>query len=149
MRQWGVTRKIGIRAGEFNYPTDVAFGPDGTLYVADGYNDRVQAFDRDGSLSLKWGGPFAMNIFGPFNGWFATVTSVAVDENGNVFVADFYNHRIQKFSPDGTFLTRFGAKGRAQGQFDHAIAVAVAGDGTVFAVDFGNNRIEKWQPATP
>jgi len=145
VRQWGATGKMGIWAGEFNYPTDVALGSEGTLYVADGYNDRIQEFDRDGTFLRKWGGPFAMNIFGPFNGWFATVTSVAVDQKGNVFAADFYNHRIQKFSPDGKFLTSLGAKGNAQGQFDHAIAVAVAGDGTVFAVDFGNNRIEKWQ----
>lgn len=90
-----------------------------------------------------------MNIFGPFNGWFATVTSVAVDRKGNAFAADFYNHRIQKFSPDGTFLTSFGTKGNAQGQFDHAIAVAVVADGAVFSVDFGNNRIEKWRPTAP
>ena len=145
VRQWGTTGRIGIRAGEFNYPTDVALGSDGTFYVADGYNDRIQAFGADGTFLRKWGGPFAMNIFGHFNGWFATVTGVAVDQKGNVFAADFYNHRIQKFRADGTFLTSFGSKGSGPGQFDHAIAVAVAGDGTVFTVDFGNHRIEKWQ----
>lgn len=86
-----------------------------------------------------------MNVFGPFNGWFATVTRVTLDQSGNVFVADFYNHRVQKFTADGEFLTRFGAKGQGPGQFNHAIAVAVADDGTVFAVDFGNNRVAKWQ----
>ena len=66
----------GFWAGEFNYPTDVALGPEGTLYVADGFNDRIQVFGADGRFLRKWGGPFAMNISGPFNGWFATVTSV-------------------------------------------------------------------------
>ena len=75
-----------------------------------------------------------------------TVTSVAIDKAGHVFVADFYNHRIQKFAADGTFLTAFGIRGSGPGQFNHAIAMAVADDGTVFAVDFGNNRVEKWQP---
>ncbi|MFZ3204584.1 MAG: 6-bladed beta-propeller, partial [Pseudomonas sp.] len=149
VRQWGTTGKIGIRGGEFNYPTDVAFGPNGTLYTADGYNDRIQAFRPDGTLQGKWGGPFAMNIFGPFNGWFATVTSVTVDRQGNVFAADFYNHRIQKFSPEGRFLTDFGGKGSGPGQFNHAIAVVAAGDGTIFAVDFANNRIEKWIQKQP
>jgi sugar lactone lactonase YvrE len=145
VRQWGTTGKTGIRGGEFNYPTDAAFGPDGILYAADGYNDRIQAFGPNGTLLRKWGGPFAMNIFGPFNGWFATVTGVSVDQKGNVFAADFYNHRIQKFSPGGRFLTSFGTKGSGPGQFNHAITAAVADDGTVFAADFGNNRIEKWR----
>lgn len=149
VRQWGTTGKIGIWNGQFDYPTDVASGPDGTLYVADGYNNRMQQFNRDGPFLRKWGGPFGIHLFGPFNGWFTTVTSVAIDRQGNVFVADFYNHRIQKFSSDGAFLTRFGTKGNGPGQFDHAIAVAVASDGTVFAADLGNNRIEKWRPAKP
>ena len=85
-----------------------------------------------------------MNIFGPFNGWFMTATSLAVDYGGNVFVADFYNNRIQKFAPDGTFLTSFGKKGSGSGQFMHAMAVAVSSDGTVFAADLLNHRVSKW-----
>lgn len=87
-----------------------------------------------------------MNIFGPFNGWFATVTSIAVDKEGNVFVADFYNHRIQKFTSDGTFLAAFGKEGTGPGEFQYPLAVTVADDGTVFVTDFGNNRVQKWQP---
>ncbi len=143
--QLGTTGQIGIWAGVFNYPTDVALGPDGTLYVADGYNDRIQSFSSDGRFLHKWGGPFAMNISGPFNGWFATVTSIAVDRKGNVFVVDFYNHRVQKFAPDGTFLTAFGKKGTGPGEFQHPLAVTVADDGTIFVTDFDNNRVQKWQ----
>ena len=146
MRQLGKTGAIGIWSGEFNYPTDVAIAPNGTLYVADGYNDRVQAFFPDGQFSHKWGGPFGLNIFGPFNGWFAVVTSVAVDNDGNVFAADFYNHRIQKFAPDGSFLASFGAEGSGPGQFNYPIAMAIAPDGNVFVADHGNNRIQKWRP---
>ncbi len=146
LRQWGTTGETGIGAGEFIYPTDVARSADGTLYVADGYADRIQAFSGDGRFLFKWGGPFAMNIFGPFNGWFTTVTGVAVDKHGNVFVADFYNNRIQKFAADGTFLTAFGERGSGRGQFNHPIAVAVAADGTVFVADYGNNLVHKWRP---
>ncbi|MEW5707514.1 MAG: NHL repeat-containing protein [Pseudomonadota bacterium] len=145
VRQWGTTAKPGIRPGEFTYPTDVALAPDGALFVADGYADRVQAFAPDGRFLRKWGGPFAMNIHGPFNGWFATLTGVAIGPDG-VFVADFYNDRVQKFALDGTFLTAFGERGRGPGQFRHAIAVAAAEDGTVFVVDFLNSRIQKWRP---
>lgn len=144
--QIGETGTSGFWAGEFNYPTDVAIAPDGTLFVADGYNDRVQVFDTGGNFSHKWGGPFAINIFGPFNGWFATVTNIAIDDQGNVFVADFYNHRIQKFTPNGTFLTAFGAEGSGPGEFFFPIALDVMPDGSLYVVDFGNNRIQKWLP---
>jgi len=145
VRQWGTTGEIGNGAGEFNYPTDVALAGDGHLFVADGYGDRVQVFGPDGTFSHKWGGPFAMNIFGPFNGWFATVTSIALGPEGNIFVADFYNDRVQKFAPDGTFLTAFGETGTGPGEIRHAMAVAVAEDGSVFMADFLNNRIQKWR----
>ena len=148
VRQWG--RPEGPAKGSgggpvsFNYPTDVALAADGRLFVADGYNDRVLAFNADGSFSHKWGGPFAANIYGPFNGWFATVTGIAIGPKGNVLVADFYNHRVQKFAPDGTFLTSFGRRGKGRGALRYPIAVAVASDGNVFVADYGNNRITKW-----
>lgn len=69
------------------------------LYVADGYNDRIQAFAPDGRLLRKWGGHFAVGISGPFNGWFRVATSVATDPKGNIIVADFYNNRVQKWWP--------------------------------------------------
>ena len=87
-----------------------------------------------------------MNIFGPFQGWFAVTTAVAIGPQGNIFVADFYNDRVQKFTPDGTFLTAFGSTGEGPGQFGHAMSVAVADDGSVFVTDFKNNRIQKWRP---
>jgi len=146
VRQWGTTGEIGNGAGKFNYPTDVVLAGDGHLFVADGYGDRVQVFRPDGTFSHKWGGPFAMNIFGPFNGWFTTVTSIAIGPEGNVFVADFYNDRVQKFAPDGTFLAAFGESGSGPGEIRHAMAVAVAEDGSVFVSNFVNNRIQKWQP---
>ena len=146
IRQWGTTGTVGIGAGQFNYPTDVVLGPDGKIHVADGYNDRIQTFAADGGFLGKWGGPLAMNIWGPFRGWFATVTALAVDKAGNVFAADFYNNRIQKFSLAGTFLTAFGEQGSGPGQMSHVTAVAVAGDGTVYATDFGNNRVTIWRP---
>ncbi|HFD13563.1 MAG TPA: 6-bladed beta-propeller [Crenotrichaceae bacterium] len=144
IEQWGQTGKTGIWAGEFNYPTDVALDANDNLYVADGFNDRIQVFSKTGILR-KWGGPFAMNIFGPFNGWFATVTSISIDSSNNLFVADFYNHRIQKFNEDGSFLTSFGTQGEKDGQFQHTMAVATADDGTVYVTDLGKQRIQTWR----
>jgi DNA-binding beta-propeller fold protein YncE len=121
-------------------------GADSAVYVADGYGDRIQVFASGSGLLRKWGGPFAIDIFGPFNGWFAVATSIAIGPDGSIFVADFYNDRVQKFAPDGSFLSVFGEAGDGPGQFGHAMAVAVADDGSVFVADFLNNRIQKWRP---
>ena len=62
------------------------------------------------------------------------------------YVADFYNHRVHKFSPNGAFLTTFGDKGEGPGRLTYAMGVAMAADGSVFVTDFGNHRITKWRP---
>ncbi len=144
INQIGITSKSGRSAGLFGYPTDIAISSDGILYVADGYNDRIQVFSSQGKFLNKWGGPFAFNISGPFNGWFAVVTSLALDSHDNVFAVDFYNHRVQKFDKSGTFLSAFGVKGFKDGQFMYPFGVAIAKDGSVFITDFGNNRVQKW-----
>lgn len=143
LKNWAGT---GVSAGSFSYPTDVANAPDGGFYVADGYNDRIQQFGPDGAFVRKWGGPFGMNIFGPFKGWFTTVNSVAVGPRGKVFAADFYNDRIQKFDAEGDYLTAF-APDNVGGPGHTETAVAVDADGTVFSANFKGNRVEKWRPA--
>jgi len=70
---------------------------------------------------------------------------VAVGADGTIYIADFYNHRVQKFAPDGTFLTSFGTRGSGTAQFEYPIAVAIAPDGDVFVADFGNHRVQRWR----
>lgn len=138
----------GIRGGRFNYPTGVGLLPNGNLLVADTYNDRIQLFEPGGKFVSKWGGPFAINIPGSFNGWFKNAAAVSVNQNGQVFVADFYNHRIQKFTAEGKFLNVFGESGSQPGQFKHPTDMAVDADGNVYVVDFGNDRIQKFAPGS-
>ncbi len=141
IRQFG---NKGDAPGELGRPMSLSIA-NNELYVADYFNDRIQVFDAQGRFVRKWGGPLGMNIFGPFNGWFATVTSIIVGKQGNILVADFYNNRVQKFSAEGKFLSSFGEKGTGDGQFQKAIAVAEGADGSVFVADFLNNRIQKWK----
>ncbi len=137
-------QRNGLQAGFFNYPTDVALLADEQLIVADAYNDRIQVFSSDGSFIHKWGGPFAIDIRGGFKGWFKTATAVTVGPHGNIFVADFYNHRVQKFTPDGTFLVAIGSRGQGPGQLEYPTDVALDEKGNLYVVDFGNNRIQKF-----
>jgi len=148
VRQWGTTGDKGhVLAGRFNYPTDVAVAADGTLFVADGFNDRVQAFGPDGGFLRKWGGPFAVNIAGGAFGWFRIPASIALDPAGEtVFVADQENNRVQKFTRTGQFLTAFGTPREAPGYT--VSAVAVAADGTLYTTNLIDNQVEIWTPGT-
>ena len=57
-------------------------------------------------------------------------------------MADFFNHRVQKFTADGRFLVAFGEPGTAPGQLDRPSDAVVDDDGRVYVVDFGNDRIQ-------
>lgn len=146
VRQWGETGEPGRFGGRFIYPTDVVRAADGTLYVADGYAHRIRVIGPDGRLQNSWGGPFGIGIFAPFRGWFAVTSSVSMAPDGQLFVTDFYNHRVQKFAADGTFLTAFGEEGDGPGRFRHAMSSAAAADGTLYATDLANNRVQRWRP---
>jgi hypothetical protein len=94
----------GVPGSGLNRPSDVAWDRAGNIYIADGMgtNNRVAKFDKDGRFLAHWGstgsGP------GQFNG----VKAIAVDAQGNVYVADIGNKRIQVFDGAGTFKSEFG-----------------------------------------
>jgi DNA-binding beta-propeller fold protein YncE len=82
----------------FYQPTDVTWGPDGSIYVSDGYgNSRVAKFDKNGNLVKHWG----ERGTGP--GEFNTPHSIVIDQNNTLYVADRANNRIQLFDTDGGF----------------------------------------------
>ena len=88
--------------GRFRQVTDVAFGPDGSTYISDGYiNSRVAKVDKDGNWIKSWGDR------GTKQGEFNTPHSIAADSKGNIYVADRGNRRIQVFDGEGTFLREF------------------------------------------
>ena len=67
---------------------------------------------------------------------------IAIDSHGDIYVADWRNDRIQKFSPDGRFLMKFGSPGSGDGQFDRPAGVAVDADGVIYVADWLNNRLQ-------
>jgi DNA-binding beta-propeller fold protein YncE len=69
---------------------------------------------------------------------------VAVDRDGYVYVADRVNNRIQKFTPAGKFVAKWGGYGSANGKFRGFVGIAVDSSGFVYVADTGNSHIQKF-----
>jgi DNA-binding beta-propeller fold protein YncE len=116
----------------FNEPTAVAFTPDGSVYVGDGYvNSRVVKFNKEGEYLLHWGRK------GVGDGEFNLVHDVAVDSKGRVYVADRTNARIQVFDANGKFLTKWTDLGAPWG------LTYVERENALYMCDGLNNRVLK------
>jgi DNA-binding beta-propeller fold protein YncE len=175
----GVT---GTDHGHFNKPAGMAFLPDGSFYVADGYvNSRVVKFDKDGKFLLEWGSKGS----GP--GQFNLVHSVTIDPQKRVYAADRNNNRVEVFDENGKFieewpnirsatrvvvtqdnalwlaaaagynrfakfdlngklLTYWGMTGSAPGLMDNPHQFALDDAGNLYIADAWNNRLQKFVP---
>ena len=67
---------------------------------------------------------------------------IAIDRTGMVYVADYFNHRVQKMKPDGDLAKAWGHRGNGPGQFEQPAGVALGGNSQVFVADYRNHRIE-------
>jgi streptogramin lyase len=82
--------------------------------------------------------------WGSGDGEFDTPRGIAVDSDGNIYVADTNNDRIQKFDSDGNFITKWGSYGSGDSEFNEPWGVAVDSDGNVYVADKSNHRIQKF-----
>ena len=144
----------GDAEGQFDRPIGVAAGADGTIYVVDSGNGRVQRFAADdaGSFLGAWGGPGSeLELAQPAGG--LGPTGIAVGADGLVWVADTWNHRVVGLDPEGQVAVQLGggeatdlgddpvAVAEEPGRFFGPRSVALAG-GEVFVADTGNERVQ-------
>ena len=150
-RQWGSTCKLdtkegcqGDGRGQFNEPWGIAVDQEGSVYVSDTWNHRIQKFDKDGKFVNMWGvfestggelgKPFA--FYGP--------RQVAVGKDGKIYVMDTGNKRVQVFNPDGSFASQFGGGGVVEGRFDEPTGLAQDAAGNWYVADTWNRRAQKF-----
>ena len=140
---------VGIDVSIFGMTLDPN-GPDPNtyyLYVLDSY-DRVRKFLMNGTEMISqealWGesgtGPGQFDL-----GWYAA--DIDVDEDGYVYISDTNNDRIQKFEPDGTFVTMWGETGTQDGFLDRVRSIRVDVNGDILTLDGSGDfagRIQKW-----
>lgn len=141
LARWG--GEPGTQEGEFYYPRAVATNAEGHVYVADSGNNRVQRLDADGNPMKSWG-KFGFAWRGADMGKFDVPWGVTTDQEGNIYVCDTSNARVQKFKSDGTPLLKWGRDGSFDGAFFFPRGIAVDFVGNIFVADEGNNRIQKF-----
>lgn len=117
------------------------------LYVTDAEQDLVMVYDADPPYKLlrRLGKPGAKHT-STAEGEFAKPTNVAVDKDGNVYVADTWNNRIQIFDADGEFIRAWGKNGDGPGYFARPKGIAIDGDGHVWVADAVQDRVQVFTP---
>jgi DNA-binding beta-propeller fold protein YncE len=170
----------GVGDGDFQRPAGVAVGPDGTLYVTDHFNDRIERFNGEGHFQAQLGAASPVAVTSATGTPTATVAAtvspmataaptaaaapvgspapsisaspgsttavdpqlrrpegIAVDHDGNIWVADYGHDRVVKFAPDGHALLSLGELVGPKG-------VAIdPNSGHVYVADTGNARIQR------
>jgi len=127
-----------------------AVAANGAVYVTDSQTQRVVEFDPAGRLVTSWGstgkGPGQFGTLGTAQG----PMGIAVAPNGYVYVSDTWNHRVQEFTPSGTFVRAFGTPNPTSGATDASFfgprQLAVAPNGNIYVADTGNERIQVYSP---
>ncbi|MGB2808034.1 MAG: peptidyl-alpha-hydroxyglycine alpha-amidating lyase family protein [Sedimentisphaerales bacterium] len=142
LRTLGTDGKSGLGENEFNMPSDIAIGPNGDVYVSDGYtNSRVMRFGADGKFKRSWG------TKGDSKGQFNLVHNIAIDKKGNVYIADRENERVQIFDANGNFLDVWKHLGKPFGLYiddETKVYITDGQSNNVYVVDEKGKVISKF-----
>jgi sugar lactone lactonase YvrE len=145
---------VGGGADPLAGPSGLALDAQGNLYAIDAGHDRIVKYDPDGKRLMQWGshGQGAGQFFfggvqdPPGSGHFIeSYGKLAVDQQGNVYVADVKNARIQKFDSQGKFLLKWGGPGTGAGQFGFVTGIAIDNQGNVYTTENSpESRVQKF-----
>lgn len=142
---------LGFSTDTSEGASEIVVGEDGLIHVADTWNHRVVVLDDAGQVVRELGvtgEPANLSNSpdpAPEPGRFYGPRGVAVSD-GEIFVTDTGNERVQVFASDGTFLRTFGGYGDAPGKLIEPVGIAIGADGNVWVADSGNARISVFTP---
>ncbi len=142
---WG---EPGEAPGQFREPWDVVVGPEGEIYVVDTWNHRIQKFSPEGDYLTSWGVYVqlaAEAIFTEPQGFFGP-RGIAIGPDGEIYVADTGNKRIQIFDDEGQYLRTLGGLPGSAEALNEPVGVAVDEDGEVYVADLWNQRVVVFGP---
>ena len=136
----------GTNDGQFDNPTGIAIDSDGNVHVSDSKNNRIQVFYSNGTYKGQFGNGGAGGGAGA--GELSTPQGIVLDSDGNVYVVDNFNHRIQIFDKYGVFQIQYGKipLGMADGDFSTPRGITMDSDGNVYVADAGRARIQQFAP---
>ncbi len=138
-----------------NTPAALAVDPMGNVYIADAFNHRIRQIAPDGAITTIAGtGEAGVTGDGgvAVDARLRSPLGIAIDGEGSIYIADTYNHRIRKVTPDGVISTiagtgesGFGGDGgpATQAALAYPTSVAVAADGAIYIADTRNHRVRK------
>jgi uncharacterized protein (TIGR03663 family) len=127
-------------------PWGVAVDGEGSIYVADTWNNRIQKFGPDFKFIKSWG---ARDLFGP--------RDIAIDSQGNVWVVDTGHKHVREYSANGDPINDFGTTKQdsnhqfvasdSPGEFSEPSSIYIAQNGDIYVADYWNKRIQHFDPA--
>jgi len=118
--------------GAFYFPSGITIAADGTIFVSDGDNRRVQAFDKTGKF-VRF-----INTSGVPRG-------IDTDVKNRVYVVDALAHNVTVYSPEGKTIVAFGQQGFGPGQFNFPNGLAVGPDQRIYISDRVNGQVQVWE----
>ena len=135
--RWG---KHGYNDGEFSDVYSVAIAPDGNVLVTDS-TGRIQKFDSNGQF-------LSMIMPEPVDNQGVFLWNIAVDYQGNIYVADWYGNRIVKLDPEGKALAAWSGSDVGIDRFVNMQDIAVDQQGNIYLTDGTEDLVRKFQQPT-
>jgi DNA-binding beta-propeller fold protein YncE len=124
---------------QFYDPEGMAIDSNGSLYIADTGNARVQILSPQGQFNKSFG------VYGTGSGQFIKPNAIAVSNDGNyIYVADASLQLIQKFDSQGNFINGWGSPGSGDAGFNYPSGMALDNENNLYVADQNNHRIKKY-----